>query len=159
LLAKRVCIANKARNLGMLSGRKNIILQFILRGAIFGGFGPIIVGIVYLCISASVEGFNLSAKEVLIGIVSVYLLAFIQGGASVFNQIESWPIPKSLLFHFSSIYIAYIMTYLVNSWIPFNIIFILVFTGIFILTYLVIWITVYLCVKATKNKLNKALKK
>ncbi|MBQ2876388.1 MAG: DUF3021 domain-containing protein [Clostridia bacterium] len=141
----------------MLSGRKNILKEFLTRGAVFGGLGPIIVGIVYLCISMNIADFSLSAIEVLLAIISGYLLAFIQAGASVFNQIDSWSPGKSLLFHFTSIYLAYIVTYLINRWIPFNIIFILIFTGGFVAAYFIVWITVYLCVKATQRKLNRSI--
>ena len=141
----------------MLSGRKNILKEFLTRGAVFGGLGPIIVGIVYLCISMNVADFSLSATEVFLAIISGYLLAFIQAGATVFNQIDNWSPGRSLLFHFTSIYLAYIVTYLMNRWIPFNIIFILIFTGAFVIAYFIVWITVYLCVKATQRKLNRSI--
>ena len=134
------------------------VKEFFHRGLIFGGFGPIILGIIYLIISKTVESFSLSAKEVLLGIVSIYILAFIQAGASVFNQIEEWPIPKSLLFHFLSIYLAYALCYILNSWIPFVPEVLLIFTAIFVVGYFVIWIIVYMCVKAASKKMNKKLR-
>ena len=134
------------------------VKEFFHRGLIFGGFGPIILGIIYLIISKTVENFSLSAKEVLLGIVSIYILAFIQAGASVFNQFDEWPIPKSLLFHFLSIYLAYALCYILNSWIPFVPEVLLIFTAIFVVGYFVIWIIVYMCVKAASKKMNKKLK-
>lgn len=134
------------------------VKEFFHRGLIFGGFGPIILGIIYLIISKTVESFSLSAEEVLLGIVSIYILAFIQAGASVFNQIDEWPIPKSLLFHFLSIYLAYALCYILNSWIPFVPEVLLIFTAIFVVGYFVIWIIVYMCVKAASKKMNKKLK-
>ena len=134
------------------------VKEFFHRGLIFGGFGPIILGIIYLIISKTVESFSLSAEEVLLGIVSIYILAFIQAGASVFNQIEEWPIPKSLLFHFLTIYLAYALCYILNSWIPFVPEVLLIFTAIFVVGYFVIWITVYICVNAASKKMNKKLR-
>lgn len=134
------------------------VREFFHRGLIFGGFGPIILGIIYLIISKTVESFSLSAEEVLLGIVSIYILAFIQAGASVFNQIEEWPIPKSLLFHFLTIYLAYALCYILNSWIPFVPEVLLIFTAIFVVGYFAIWITVYICVNAASKKMNKKLK-
>ena len=134
------------------------VKEFFHRGLIFGGFGPIILGIIYLIISKTVESFSLSAEEVLLGIVSIYILAFIQAGASVFNQIEEWPIPKSLLFHFLTIYLAYVLCYILNSWIPFVPEVLLIFTAIFVVGYFAIWIIVYMCVKAASKKMNKKLK-
>ena len=85
------------------------IKEFLKRGLLFGGFGPIIAGIVYLILSFTIKDFSLSGLEVFIVIISTYVLAFVQAGASIFNQIEDWPIAKSLLCHLSLIYGAYIV--------------------------------------------------
>ncbi len=131
--------------------------EFLHRGMAFGGFGPIIAGIVYLILSYTLEGFSLSGLEVFTAIASTYLLAFIQAGASVFNQIEDWPLAKSLLCHFATLYVAYVGCYLLNSWIPFDVTVLLIFTAIFAVAYFVIWITVYLAVRATSKKMNQKL--
>ena len=136
---------------------KKYAVEFLKRGLMFSGFGPVIAGIVFLVLEYTVEGFSLSGGEVLIAIISTYLLAFIQAGASIFNQIETWPLSKSLLCHMGSIYLAYVLCYLVNSWIPFDAVVILIFTVIFVIAYLVIWLSVYFAVKATGNKLNQSL--
>lgn len=133
------------------------VRSFFLRGAAFGGLGPIIAGMIYLILSFSIENFSLTGVEVFVAILSTYILAFIQAGASVFNQIEGWSIPKSIFFHLSFIYIAYVFCYLVNSWIPFDWKVILIFTGIFVLTYFIIWVSVYVSVKITSKKLNKKM--
>ncbi len=133
------------------------VKEFLLRGMMFSGFGPIVAGIVYLAISGSIENFSLTATEVCIAIVSTYVLAFLQAGASVFNQIDHWSQLKSTTFHFATIYAAYVGCYLVNSWIPFDMTFILVFTAIFVIVYLVIWLSVYISIKAISKKLNSKL--
>ena len=107
---------------------KKYAVEFFKRGLIFGGFGPIIMGFIYLCIENSTEGFSLSGGEVFLAIVSIYILAFLQAGASVFNQIEEWSLGKSLFWHFLTIYLAYVGCYLINSWIPFEPMFLVVFT-------------------------------
>lgn len=128
--------------------------EFFYRGLIFAGFGPVILGIIFAIIETTQEGFSLGGYEVLIAIASTYLLAFVQAGASVFNQIESWPIAKSLFCHFGSIYLAYVLCYIVNTWIPFEIMAVIIFTAIFLVVYAVIWLTVYFIVKASEKKLN-----
>lgn len=133
------------------------VKNFLLRGMLFGGFGPIIAGFIYLILSYTIENFTLTGNQVFIAIISTYLLAFVQAGASIFNQIEGWPVAKSLLFHLISIYLAYILCYLVNSWIPFDWKIILIFTAIFVVTYLIIWISVYLSTKSISKKLNKKI--
>ena len=129
----------------------------MLRGLIFGGFGPIIVGIVFFVLELTLENFSLGCGEVLLAIVSTYFLAFVQAGASVFNQIEEWPLAKCVLCHFITIYVAYSLCYVLNSWIPFEPIVLLIFTAVFAVIYAVVWLTVYLCIKATSRKLNERL--
>lgn len=130
---------------------------FLHRGLIFGGFGPIVVGIVYAILSKTVVGFYLEGTEVLLAILSTYLLAFLQAGATVFNQIEEWQLPKSLLCHFVTLYGAYSVCYILNSWIPFEPMVLLIFSLIFVVVYFVIWIIVYFSVKATCKKINTKL--
>ena len=133
--------------------------QFLHRGLIFGGFGPIIAAIIYAIINISLEEeLIISSKEVLILIFSTYLLAFVQAGASVFNQIDNWSLLKSLVCHSLSIYFVYVLCYIVNSWIPFELIALILFTILFFVTYMIIWFTVYLILKATSKKLNKMIK-
>lgn len=130
---------------------------FLLRGLMFGGFGPIVAGVVYLILSKTLDNFTLGGTEVFTAIVSTYLLAFVQAGASVFNQVEKWPIAKSLFCHFATLYAAYSLCYLVNSWIPFDWRIIGIFTAIFAAVYFIIWFTVYSIVRATSKKLNQII--
>ena len=109
------------------------VKEFFHRGLMFGGFGPIILAIIYFIVSKTTSGFSLSAGQVLVGIVSVYLLAFVHAGASVFNQIEEWSIPKSLLCHFATLFVAYSLCYVLNSWIPFEPMVLLIFALILLL--------------------------
>jgi len=133
------------------------VKEFIHRGLIFGGFGPIILGIIYAIVSSRVTDFTLTAKEVCLGICSIYILAFLQAGASLFNQIEHWPIMKSVFWHFSTIYLAYLLCYLINSWIPFDLKIVLLFTAIFIVVYLIVWLTVIIILKNKARNFNAKL--
>ena len=134
------------------------VKDFLKRGLMFGGFGPIIIGIIYWIVSECTENFEISGFEIFLGIISTYMLAFVQAGASVFNQIEHWPLPKSLLCHFGSLYVVYSLCYLINSWIPFEPMVLLIFTVIFVVVYFAVWLTVYLCVRAASRKLNHRIK-
>ena len=137
---------------------KKYVKEFFFRGMMFGGFGPIVLAIIYYIVSVVDTSTIFEGKEILSGIISVYLLAFVQAGASVFNQIESFSIPKSLFCHLSVLYLAYTSCYLINSWIPFDPKFLLVFTAIFLIVYFCVWITVFVAVKITSRKLNAKLK-
>ncbi len=134
------------------------VKEYFKRGLMFGGFGPIVIGIVLCVLQLTGVSVTLNGVEIIIGIVSTYVLAFVQAGSSVFNQIESFSIAKSLGLHFISLYIVYVACYLLNSWIPFEWTVIGIFTAIFVVCYFVIWVTVYLIVKSTSNKLNRAIK-
>ncbi len=131
--------------------------EFLHRGLIFGGFGPIVLAIIYFILSKTIDDFLLSGSDILLGTISVYLLAFLQAGATVFNQIDHWPITKSLLCHFSTLYVAYVLCYVLNSWIPFIPEVLIIFTIVFILVYFIVWITVYLSIKAFSKKVNNKL--
>lgn len=132
--------------------------DFLHRGLIFGGFGPIVVAIVFMCISLADRGFSLTASQILLATVSSYLLAFIQAGVTVFNQIEHWSTVKSLLCHFVTLYAAYSVCYVVNSWIPFEPMVLVIFSAVFVVLFFVIWTIVYLSVRATSKRLNSQLK-
>lgn len=132
--------------------------DFLLRGLIFGGFGPIVFGIIYLFISLD-EVTPFTGIDIFCAILSTYLLAFIHAGASVFNQIEEWSLAKSTGVHFLTLYVIYIVCYLINRWIPFNWAVIGIFTGIFAGLYLIIWLIVYLIVKKTTKQMNIKLNK
>ena len=132
---------------------------FIHRGAIFGGFGPIIMSIIYLILHFSIDNFTVSGMEIFSAIISTYIIAFIHAGASLFTQIEEWPIAKSILIHFTTLYVAYTICYLINSWLPFNLTVFLIYTGAFVLAYGIIWLIVVLLMVKTKRSLNESLNK
>ena len=123
----------------------------------FGGFGPIVLGIIFCILSCTLDDFTLTGFDVLMGVLSTYLLAFIQAGASVFNQIEHWPLPKALLCHFGVLYLAYSICYIANRWIPFDPWVLVIFTAIFTVGYFLVWSIVCLCVRAVSRKLNKKI--
>ncbi|MBQ8392920.1 MAG: DUF3021 domain-containing protein [Clostridia bacterium] len=138
---------------------KKYFMIYLHRGAIFGGFGPIIAGTIYFILDITGVEPLITGGEMLLVVISTYILAFIHAGSSVFNQIEHWPIAKSILFHFTSLYLAYTICYLINSWIPFSLTVFLIYTVAFILAYGIIWLTVVLTTKKINIKLNEGLKK
>ena len=131
--------------------------EFFLRGLIFGGAGPLVLGIVYLCLHISLEDLSLTGAEVFWGIFSTYLLAFIHAGSGVFHKIESWSPGRSCLCQMSLLYVAYILCYVLNDWLPFEPLAIAVFTAIFVVGYGLICLAVYLCVHAAARRLNRSL--
>ena len=133
------------------------VRDFFFRGLLFGGLGPVIAGIIYLILHFTLKDLALTGLQVFTVIVSTYLLAFIHAGASVFNQIESWPLAKSILCHFGLLYVAYVLCYVINSWIPFEPLVLGIFTAIFAVGYAVIWLAVYVSIRVTVKRLNRSL--
>ena len=133
------------------------IKSFLHRGLVFSGFGPIVAGIVYFCMSLSLNELSFTGGQMLLAIISTYLLAFVHAGASVFNQIDEWPLAKSIFWHFASLYVAYVLCYIVNTWIPFEWVAVAIFTAVFVVTYFVVWLVVFLSIKSTEKRLNKKL--
>ena len=133
------------------------VKAFLHRGLLFGGFGPIVMGIVLYVISQT-DGITFSGGEVLLGVISTYLLAFLHAGVSVFNSIEEWSIARSLGAHLGVLYLAYLLCYLINSWIPLMWEVVAIFTLVFLLCYFAVWGTVYLITKRTSRRLTESLK-
>lgn len=123
----------------------------------FGGFGPIIMGIIYAVLQNTESGFSLDGGEVLLAIVSTYMIAFVQAGASVLNQIDTrFPLLMTGG-HLFMLYITYVGAYLINSWIPFRLEALGIFTAVFVIGYAVVWVTVYITIKTVSKKLNRKL--
>ena len=137
---------------------KKYVITFLHRGLIFGGLGPIITSIVFFILSKTLNNFSITASQALLATVSSYILAFVQAGSSIFNTIEHWSTGKTLLLHFSTLYITYISCYMINSWIPLIPIVIVIFTIVFAISYIVIWLAVYLSVRVASKKFNSRLK-
>ena len=134
------------------------VKEFVFRGLICAGFGPVVMGIIFWTLSLGIPAFSITGGEILLAIVSSYLLAFLHAGASVFWSIEHWQPLKALAFHFLTLYFAYSTCYLVNSWIPFEVLAFLFFSAIFLAVYVVVFIFVLIAVRITQNRLNKRLK-
>ena len=132
--------------------------EFLFRGLICASGGPIVLAIIYgiLGVTNTVEAF--SPSEVCIGIVSITLLAFTAAGMTAIYQMEQLPLPIMILLHCGALYIAYILTYLINGWLINQLVPILVFTGIFAAGYALVWFIIYFVEKCKTKKLNKLLK-
>ena len=136
---------------------KKIFLEFCRRGLIASGFGPIVLAIVYLILDhhSSIE--LLTVNQVYIGIFSLSALAFIAGGMNVVYQIERLPLMYAIFLHGITLYVVYLITYLINDWIVWGLTPIFVFTGIFVFSYIVIWIFIYIITKKNTDKINQIL--
>ena len=138
---------------------KKFVLEFVRRGFIATGLGPIVLSIVYLILKQSAAIDNLTVDQVCIGIFSLSALAFIAGGMNAIYQVERMPLMTAILIHGGTLYIGYLGTYLLNDWLDFGVIPIIVFTAIFVVGYIVIWAIIYSIIRRNTAKLNEMLKK
>ena len=137
--------------------RKNI-LEFIRRGLIACGFGPLILAVLYLILQNQAGLETLTVNQVCTGIFSISALAFIAGGMNVVYQIEQLPLMWAILIHGCVLYFSYLGTYLVNDWLEWGKAPILVFTGIFGLGYLAVWAVIYSLTRRNTERINMALR-
>ncbi len=137
---------------------KKFLKEFFLRGLICASGGPLVLAIIYGILGATgaVEAF--SPREVCMGILTITLLAFIAAGMTAIYQMEQLPLPTMILLHSGALYIAYILTYLINGWLHNSLVPILVFTGIFVAGYALIWLIIYCVEKKKTEALNRKLK-
>ena len=133
--------------------------EFLFRGLICAGGGPVVLAIIYGILGATGTVSQFSPSEVCTGILTITLLAFVVAGMTAIYQMEQLPLPIMILLHGGALYIAYILIYLINGWLQNSLIPILVFTGIFVVGYTLIWLVIYFVEKAKTNKLNKLLNK
>ena len=138
---------------------KKFVLEFVRRGFIAAGIGPIVLAIVYLILKQSAAIDTLTVNQVCIGIFSLSALAFIAGGMNAIYQVERMPLMTAILIHGGTLYIGYLGTYLLNDWLDFGVIPIIVFTAIFVVGYIVIWAIIYSIIRRNTAKLNEMLKK
>ena len=137
---------------------KQHISEFFRRGLIACGFGPLILVVVYVILHQTAGVETLTVHEVCVGIVSLYALAFIAGGMNAVYQIERLPLMGAITVHGAVLYVCYLVTYLLNDWLEWGKMPLLVFTAIFVLGYLAVWAVIYFVTKRNTRQVNALLK-
>ena len=138
---------------------KQHILEFLRRGLVAWGVGPMVLVVLYLILQHQTGVQTLTVHEVCLGIVSLSALAFLAGGMNIVYQIERLPLMVAILIHGVVLYISYLAVYLLNGWLQSGATPVLIFTVIFILGYLAIWAVIYSITRRNTEKLNEMLKK
>ena len=137
---------------------KKFALEFLRRGLVACGFGPIVLAVLYLVLKQhGVE--TLTVDEVCLGIFSLTALAFITGGMNAVYQMERLPLMLAILIHGGVLYAGYLAVYLLNGWLQQGLTPLLVFTAVFVIGYLVIWVIIYSVTKQKTAMLNQMLQK
>ena len=138
---------------------KRIILDFLHRGLITCGFGPMVLAVIFLSLQKNIGLETITINEYAISIFSSAILAFIAGGMNVIYQIERLPLMTAILIHGIVLYVTYLVVYLINNWIVWGVTPILIFTVIFVTGYLFIWLIIYIVNRNRTRKLNEMLKR
>ena len=136
---------------------KRFVLDFLHRGAVACGIGPVVLAIIYLILQGTSGVEELSVNGVCIGIFSITALAFIAGGMNAVYQIERLPLMAAILIHGAVLYFSYLCTYLINDWLDKGALPLIVFTAVFAVGFIVIWVMIYFIIRKNTAKLNKML--
>ena len=136
---------------------RKYVVEFLKRGMSFCFGGPLVLAIVYgiLGLVGAVENFTVG--EVVTGIFSSTLLAFIAAGITVIYTIDKISPFSAALIHGVVLYLDYILLYLFNGWLQSSLKPIMIFTVCFILGYLIIWAIVFVATRKCTKKLNESL--
>ena len=138
---------------------RKFVMEFLRRGFAACGMGPIILAILYLILQKTAAVDTLTVAQVCIGIFSITALAFIAGGMNAIYQIERLPLMLAIFIHGSVLYISYLGTYLLNDWLYWGVMPIVVFSAVFVVGYIVISAIIYSIIRRNTEKLNESLKK
>jgi hypothetical protein len=126
-----------------------------MRGACYAWGGPVILAVIWAILKANGKIDTLTVNEVVMGIISTTVMAFIAAGISFVYEIESLPKSFAALIQGAVLYIDYMGIYLLNGWLPVNQI--MTFTLIFAIGFIVIWLCIYISTKHKVDKMNDTL--
>lgn len=138
---------------------KRYLKEFMLRGLVACGFGPIILAVIYGILGAVGAVQTLTPGEVCKGVLSIALMAFVAGGMTAVYQFEEIPLFLAILIHGVALYLDYLMIYLLNDWIAQGITPLIVFTLIFVAGYGLTWLVIYLITRRGIKRINRMLSK
>lgn len=138
---------------------KKFISNFCLRGLIAMGFGPIVYGTIMLILHLCNVDTTSNGLDIFKGILSTCIMAFIIAGISNIYQVESLSLMSKIMIHALSLYLVYLVFYLLNDWIVKDLKVIGIFSLIFFSGYIVIWIIIYIIERKKIKELNEKLKK
>ena len=136
---------------------KGFVFEFLRRGLIASGIGPVVLGVVYLIMQKASDIHTLSVYQVVIGIFSLTALAFVAGGMNAVYQIERLPLMAAIFIHGVVLYIGYLVTYLLNGWLNVGMLPLIIFTAIFVVGYIIIWGIIYSIIRKSTARVNEML--
>lgn len=137
---------------------KKYILEFVQRGLMAAAGGPIVLAIVYGILGVVGTAVALTPMEVCKGILTVTVLAFLAAGITMIYTVDRLPLISAILIHAGVLYLAYLIVYLFNNWLPRNWSAFGIFTSCFVAGYAIIWICIYIGTKTKTDRINQMLR-
>ncbi len=136
---------------------KQFIKEFLRRGALFCGLGPVIMAVVYIFLSAYGVVATVAVGTLIREIFTSTLLAFIAAGISAVYTVDKLTLPLAGLIQGSVLFLDYLLIYLLNGWLKPDLPVILIFTVIFVSVFAAIWFIIYKVTQRQIAKLNKEI--
>lgn len=136
---------------------KAFLKEFTMRGLMVSAGGPMVLAIIYGILGATGTITHLTPGEVCMGILTITVMAFIAAGMTAIYQVEQLPLMTAILLHAGVLYLDYLLMYLLNRWIPGDLISIGIFTAVFFLGFALIWMCIYLTTKVRTKRLNQQI--
>ena len=128
-----------------------------MRGLMVSAGGPMVLAIIYGILGATGTITHLTPGEVCMGILTIEVMAFIAAGMTAIYQVEQLPLMTAILLHAGVLYLDYLLMYLLNRWIPGDLISIGIFTAVFSFGFALIWMCIYLTTKVRTKRLNQQI--
>ena len=96
---------------------KHFIKEFLRRGALFCGLGPVIMAVVYIFLSAFGVVETVAVGTLIREIFTSTLMAFIAAGISAVYTVDRLALPLAGLIQGSVLLLDYLLIYLLNGWL------------------------------------------
>ena len=130
---------------------------FFRRGLLFAWLGPVVLSVVYFFLQRAGVVSVVTVDALIRAVLSSTLMAFIAAGISCVYQAERIPFATASILHAITLYLDYLLFYLLNGWLPTAKIW--VFSAIFIAGFLLIWLIIYfVAVRRSVKQLNEKLR-
>lgn len=137
---------------------KKYFKEFMHRGLLCMGFGPLVLAVVFGILDLCGVVHVISVSQMVLGIFTVILMAFIAAGVTIVYKIEKLPLLYATIIQGVTLYLDYAIIYLVNGWLKNGLTPFIIFTIIFVLGYALIWGIVYLFIRKDIEKINKKIR-
>ena len=138
---------------------KNFLKDFMHRGLLCMGFGPLVLAIVLAILNVCGVAETVTASQMVLGIITITVMAFVAAGVTAIYKVERLPLLYATLIHGAVLYLNYAIIYLVNGWLKDGLTPFVVFTVIFILGFALTWSIVYLFIRKDIDKINDRIRK